>query len=247
MKSELQFLAELSLIDVKLDELQEDCGDLPNKIKSLERKYNEAVAKVNETQQILSDIKKFKVDSKLTLQALKEKEEKLAAKQFNVKNNKEFDAYTKEIDFTRSEFVRLTDELRMAGVKEENLTNMIESQNNDSAEAKTELDSVQKELDEVASDQNEELLKLKSIRKKIITNISHDTNTEYTRIRTLHHDAVMPVRKNSCSGCYSTIPAQKNVELRNNLDSIFYCENCGRIIYTDELVIDKEILDLIKY
>lgn len=245
MKSELQYLAELSIVDMKLDELQEDCGDLPSKIKELEKRCNVLNATINETEQILSDIKKFKVESKLALQTLKEKEEKLTDKQFNVKNNKEFDAITKEIDHSRSETVRLTDELRNAGVKEENLTNMLESQRNDAEEAKKELEAVQKELEVISSDQNEDLTLLRKMRKELISHLSGHWQSEYLRIRTLHHDAVMPVKKNSCSGCYSSIPPQKNVELRNNEDKIFYCENCGRIIYTQELPIDDKVLEII--
>ena len=109
MKSELQYLAELAIVDMKLDELQEDCGDLPLTIKKLEKNYFDLVATVKETEQILNDVRKFKSESKITIQTLKEREEKLAEKQFNVKNNKEFDAITKEIDHTRSELVRLTD------------------------------------------------------------------------------------------------------------------------------------------
>lgn len=245
MKSEIQLLAELSIVDMKLDELQEDCGDLPNKIKLQERRYYELVAIVKETEEILSDIRKFKTESKLTLQTLKEKEEKLADRQFNVKNNKEFDAITKEIDHSRSETIRLTDELRNAGVKEENLNNMLETQKNDAEEANKELEALKKELDEISSDQNEDLVVLKKKREEITVKISKPLYTEYTRIRTLHHDAVMPAKKNSCSGCYSMMPPQRNVELRNSEDKIFYCENCGRIIYPQEMPIDPEILDIV--
>lgn len=245
MKSELQNLAELAIVDMKLDELQEDCGDLPLTIKRIEKLYYDHIATVKETEQILSDLRKFKAESKITLQTLKDREAVLADKQFNVKNNKEFDAITKEIDHAKSEFVRLTDELRGVGVKEENLVQMLETQNKDVENSKNELDEAQKELEMITSDQNEDLLLLRNKRKEITKNVSQHWYAEYLRIRTLHHDAVVPVKKNSCSGCYSTIPPQKNVELRNNEDKIYYCENCGRIIYTQELEIDPEVLNVI--
>lgn len=245
MKSELQYLAELAIVDMKLDELQEDCGDLPLTIKKLEKNYFDLVATVKETEQILNDVRKFKAESKITIQTLKEREEKMAEKQFNVKNNKEFDAITKEIDHTRSELVRLTDELRNVGVKEENLIQMLENQQGDAETSRLDLESAQKELDLITSDQNEDLMVLKNKRKELSQHITQYWYSEYLRIRTLHHDAVVPVRKNSCSGCYSSIPPQKNVELRNNDEKIFYCENCGRIIYTQDLYIDQSILDIV--
>lgn len=245
MKSEIQYLAELSIVDLKFDELQEDCGDLPQKIRKLEKRYNDLLNIVKETEGILNDTKKFKVESKLTLQTLKEKEEKLADKQFNVTNNKEFDAITKEIDHTRSETERLTEELRNAGVKEENLTNVLETQKQDAEKVNADLQALKAELEEISSEQNEELQILKTKRAELVSHISEAGYAEYTRIRHLHHDAVIPAKKSSCTGCYSMIPPQKNVELRNSEDKIFYCENCGRIIYTEELPIDQDILDLI--
>lgn len=245
MKSELQYLAELAIVDMKLDELQEDCGDLPLTIKKLEKNYFDLVATEKETEQILNDVRKFKSESKITIQTLKEREEKLAEKQFNVKNNKEFDAITKEIDHTRSELVRLTDELRNVGVKEENLIQMLENQKKDAETSRLDLESAQKELDLITSDQNEDLIVLKNKRKELSQHITQYWYSEYLRIRTLHHDAVVPIRKNSCSGCYSSIPPQKSVELRNNEDKIFYCENCGRIMYTQDLYIDQAILDIV--
>lgn len=50
MKSELQYLAELAIVDMKLDELQEDCGDLPLTIKVRKNYYDLVTAK--ETEQI---------------------------------------------------------------------------------------------------------------------------------------------------------------------------------------------------
>lgn len=245
MKSELQNLAELAIIDQKLDDLQEDCGDLPLKIKKLEKQYYDEVATVKETEQILSDVNKFKADAKASLQNIKDRETTLAEKQFNVKNNKEFDAITKEIDHSKSEYIRLTDELRNVGVKEENLLQLLESQKQAVENSQKELEEAQTELELITKDQDEDLTLLRNKRKEIVANISQHWYCEYIRIRTLHRDAVVPVKKNSCSGCYSTIPPQKNVELRNNEDKIFYCENCGRIIYTNELELDPEVVNII--
>lgn len=245
MKSELQYLAELAIVDQKLDELQEDCGDLPLIIKKLEKKVYDLDAVVKETEQIISDVKKFKSDSKVTLQTLKEKEEKLSTQQFNVRNNKEFDAITKEVEHIKSEYVKLTDELRNVGVKEENLNIVIVEQRTHAEAAKAELDEKQKELDLITSDQNEELNELRGIKKELIQHITKHWISEYLRIRTLHSDSVVSIKKNSCSGCYSALPPQKLVEIRNNEDKIYYCENCGRLLYNQDMYIEQSILDIL--
>ncbi len=245
MKSELQYLAELAIIDQKLDELHEDCGDLPQIIKKLEKKANDIETMVHETEQILADLKKFKSDSKHALQTLKEKEEKLSQQQFNVRNNKEFDAITKEIEHSRSEFVRITDEMRTIGVKEENLNTTLGDQKKIFHEAKAELDAKLAELELITSDQNDELNELKKIKNSLKEGITKHYLGEYLRIRTYHADAVVMIKKNSCTGCYSSIPPQKLVEIRNSDTKIFYCENCGRILYQQEMYIEQSILDIL--
>lgn len=245
MKSELQYLAELAIIDQKLDELHEDCGDLPQIIKKLEKKVNDLDMLVRETEQYITDMKKFKSDSKLALQTLKDKEDKLSQQQFNVRNNKEFDAITKEIEHSRSEFVRITDELRNLGVKEENLNMALTEQKKNADEAKAELDAKLAELELITSDQNDELNDLKKIKNDLKVNITKHWYGEYLRIRTFHADAVVAIKKNSCTGCYSSIPPQKLVEIRNSEDKIYYCENCGRVLYPQDLYIEQSILDII--
>lgn len=244
MKSDLQHLAELSIIDQRLDELQEDFGDLPHIIKKQTKIVNDLKNMVSETENILEDVKKFKNESKLTLNNLKERQEKLSAKQFSVRNNKEFDAITKEIEGIKEEFLSITDELRTVGIKEENLIKMLNEQQANAATAEQELKEKEQELEMISSDQNEDLSLLKNLRKERIAELSEELQAEYDRIRNFHPDAIVGIKRNSCTGCFSALPAQKIVEIRNNMDKLYFCENCGRILYPPELQLDSEIENL---
>lgn len=238
METQIYNIALLAAIDERLDEMLEDYGDLPEQIKSIEIKLNEKKLLVEETESILNEIKNFVSQAKLTLVEMKDKEEKLSQQQFKVRNNKEFDAITNEIAHIKQEHEKLYDRLRTEGVKQENLMNILEGQQKD-------VDAVQKELKEkydeakrLSGDQNEELTFLQNKRLKTIDLIKSKFIKDYERIRSMHRDAAVTIRKSSCTGCFSTVPAQVIVEVRNHPNQTFYCENCGRVLLPDDLILE---------
>ena len=241
MESQIYHFATLSLVDAELDEFQDEYGDLPERVKTIKRRLAELKSILSESESILQNIKDFSIKSKTTLVDLKDKEEKLSKQQFLVRNNKEFDAITKEIEHIRGDHNKLVDELRIAGVKEENLLKTIEQQKLDVAEVQAELKEKAHELEAITSDQNDEVKGLYRKREEIIKDITEENIIVYDRIRGHHLDAVVGLRKNSCSGCYSSVPPQKIVEIRNNLNHLFTCEQCGRILYPEDMVVDSPL------
>jgi len=242
MESQIYYIAALALIDSNLDELQEEFGDLPVKVKEIEKRLTDRKALVAETEGILDDVRKFTANSKVALQDMKTREEKLAKQQFLVRNNREFDAITREIEHIREEHNKLTGELRTVHVKEENLLKTLEEQKNKVKEAEEELEERTVELDVITSDQNEEVKQLIKRHKSTEKNAEKEILAEYNRIRMHNKDACVQIKKNSCSGCFSSVPPQKIVEIRNNLDKLYLCENCGRILYPEEIILDEELI-----
>ncbi len=243
MESKMHYLAALSFIDSELDELQEEFGDLPDQVHGKLENLERAKAIVDETRGILDEIKNFVATAKVTLVELKEKEEALAKQQFLVRNNKEFDAITKEIDHLKHEHESLSTRMRTEGLKEENINRILLDQIKDQEKAQEEYDDRKAMLDNIASDQNDTVKDYNRKRKTIVLTLDQDYVQEYERIRKFHKDAAVQVRKNSCSGCFSSVPSQKIVELRNNPEKLFLCENCGRILLDEELYFDESLLD----
>ena len=233
MTTQIQHLAALSAIDLDLDDYEEEFGDLPDQIKVLDNNAKKHKSIVSETLGILSEVKKFTAAAKTTLKELKEKETQLSEKQFKVRNNKEFDAITKEIEHIRQERSRLTNELRNAALKDENLVAVLVGQKSDLEEAEAALKEKEAEMDLISSDQNVEVKKLRKKKNDVLKKLEQSYIDEYLRVRTQHNDAVVQIRKNCCSGCFSLIPSQKIVLIRNAPEKIFSCENCGRILYPE--------------
>lgn len=242
MKYPLQYLVSLSLVDRRQDDLEDEFGDLPEKIKSQKENYLELEAVVKQSQKMLDELRDFMLNSKKALEELKAREEKLSKQQFLVRNNKEFDAITREIEYTRNEYNRILQELQVSNLKEENLVNVLAQQKQDAQNALKDLEELERDFELIATNQNEELNEIKSARAKIIEKLDKHTLEFYQRIRSTHKDAIVKVKKNSCTGCFSHIPPQKIIEIRNNLDKLYTCENCGRILYPEDLEIESEFI-----
>ncbi|MBL7999069.1 MAG: hypothetical protein JNL32_10575 [Candidatus Kapabacteria bacterium] len=240
--TDIERIAALAQIDEKLDEMHEELGDLPKEVKRQEIIVRDKTSVVEETQAQLGEIDQFRANAAVTFQEFSDKEAKLSDTQFTgqVRNNKEFDAITKEIEFIRSERNRIEHELAQNRIKEENLQSILAIQQGELNDAKEILNTKEKELEELSNEQNDDFKQLHSRRKEITSSLNSDWYTEYERIRTYHNDAAVHVRKGSCSGCFSAIPPQKQVEMRNNIHGLYTCQNCGRYLYPEDLYIPEE-------
>jgi len=238
MKSQIRLIAGVAFIDRSLDELREEFGDLPEQISSKQKNLNKASKMKDETSTLLKELKSFIKNAKKTLANLKDSEEKLAKKQFQVKNNKEFDAITTEIKHIKVEYEELSLKLRKEAVKEENLVSILADQTKKVKAIESELKEFQDEYDELKDAQGGEEVGLIKKRKKIIKQINDDFRAEYDRIRLSHSDAAVVIFHGSCKGY--RVPHQLLVEIRNNLDQIYVEEHSGRIMIPEEVHIDEE-------
>lgn len=233
MHAQIQFIAQLAEIDEQMDEFHQELGDLPGEVKEAEKKLRQKNSLVEETQSLLDELLDFRAKSGHMLEDLKTRETKYAQQQFQVRNNREFDAITNEIENIRKEREHINEKLRTSTIKEDNLRLILSQQQKDYEEVKAILDEKESQLTELSGSHSEEIRNLIHRRTELTTTIKPSVLEEYERIRTFHTDAAVKVRRNCCSGCFSAVPPQKLVEMRTKLDLIFTCEHCERILITD--------------
>ncbi|MBR3090945.1 MAG: hypothetical protein IKH10_03000 [Bacteroidetes bacterium] len=236
-------IAQLAYIDRILFEYQEDMGDLPKIIHQKEILVHDASKKVKETEKIINDINLFVSTSKETLISLKDKEDKLTQQQFLVRNNKEFDAISSQISTLKSQHAQLSIKLRTEGTKLENLKALLEEQTKTVSNLEEELVELNEEYKEVIKSQGDEFERYNKIREILKERMDPEIYANYARIQ--HHvpDAAVGISKDSCMGCYRAIPKQIIVEMRNQKERIFVCENCGRILIPDWVEVNEEELE----
>ncbi len=233
---ELKLLYLLTDIDKKLADIEDEKGDLPDRIDVLAeniKRHEDRIAENKNTLEIInSEIRKIKKESK----SYEDKANKLDEEKYNVRNNKEYDMKTKQID----EYLEVLEKNEKSLKEKDNLKETLEAETinleksleeflNERNTCIEELNTLNEEFKEEEKEHNEK-------REDILKNIDSEIRSLYERINSSYKgEAIAIVRKGNCSGCYNSIPPQRVIEIRM-AHEFFTCQSCGRILIDETLV-----------
>jgi predicted nucleic acid-binding Zn-ribbon protein len=236
LENKLRQLYTLQLIDNSLDELEELKGDLPHQVRTLEEKHLEIETRRREQEQIMRNAFTERDSADTDILTLREKLSKYKAQQFEVRNNKEYDALTREMDHAQVTIVRLEKAMTdLENVATRARTEVEQAQTSAEALA-AHLEEKRRELAEVSKETEDEELKYRHERQKVVARIPREDLVVYERIRKAKKGrAVVGVKRGACGGCFNRVPPQKLLELRQH-KHVYTCERCGRILVSDEIV-----------
>lgn len=228
--NKLEALMRLQTIDSKLDEIRRVRGDLPEEVRDLEDEIAGYEVRVNKFDEEIQSINDTIAARK---QAIKDSENlirKYEDQQSNVRNNREYDAITKEIELQRLE-IQISEKKIKEGYYQ------IEQKNNEIAGTKQKLEERGKdlaskngELQVIVSESEEEEKALVEEREEAIKHIEDRLLMAYNRIRQNVRNglAVVAVKRDACGGCFNTVPPQRQSDIASH-KKIIVCEHCGRI------------------
>lgn len=224
----------LQKIDTRIDEINKVKGELPLEVQDLEdeltglkTRIDNISAEIEELNALVKQRKREVDQAKILITNYKEQ-------QNNVRNNREFDAITKEIEYQELEIELAEKRLKeySAGVKVkkaqlEEAETVMNDRAIDLTAKKTELATIEAETAPQIAEFNVQAERAQS---KIDVRLLQ----AYHRIRTnvLNGLAVVTVRRDACGGCFNRIPPQRQVEIRQS-KKIIICEYCGRVLVTD--------------
>ena len=233
MQKTLYSLIELQEIDLKLDKVEEERGDLPSIVENIKSNLEDKKNLLNEQKEM---IKKLKVDSKskeTELGSLREQLKKYEAQLYQVKTNKEYDAIANETENVKKIINELENNIIEAVEKVENLTISNDEIQSDIEKLTTDFDENNVALQERISASSEEENLLRHEREIVQKKLTNQQIKSYQLIRSAKKGmAVASCNGGVCSGCFSFIPPQKVVEIRS-MKRIYHCESCGRILVWD--------------
>jgi predicted nucleic acid-binding Zn-ribbon protein len=228
----LDALFELQKIDSDIDKIRTIRGELPLEVQDLEDEVAGLQTRISNFE---SELKELETEISDRKNASKESESaisKYKEQQNNVRNNREYDSLSKEIEFQELEIKLHEKKSKEAKFKVEskqevfeNAKVQLEFRTNDLATKKAELDAI---IAETQVDEDR-LLKSSENAKK---NIEERLLFAYDRLRTNAKNglAVVPVDRDSCGGCFNKIPAQRQLDIEMK-KKIIVCEHCGRILF----------------
>lgn len=236
VEEKLKDLFALQKVDSKIDEIKILKGALPIEVKDLEDEIHGLDTRLNRLtsnlDEVESNIGKHRENIK-TSETLIERYNKQLDE---VKNNREYEALTKEIELQNLEIQLSEKRIREAtdekASKQEGLTQTTERKE------QKEKDLVQKkeELEKIIEKTEKEETTLKNKSEKARGKIDERLLKYYTNTRNAYRNglAVVTYRRGSCGGCFNRIPPQLQIEIGNRKEMIM-CEHCGRILVDHEI------------
>jgi predicted nucleic acid-binding Zn-ribbon protein len=234
LRQTLYSLIELQEIDSKLDKVYSERGDLPRKVKILHDVLEDMEKKLFSQK---GEINKLKLEEKkleLDVGSMRAQLTKYENQLYQVKTNREYDAIANETENVKSTINDI--ENRILEIEESIEKNAAsnESIEQELINIKKEFEENSAELQEKISSSSEEENILNQERDIVEQKLTSQQMKTYERIRIAKKGmAVAYCNGGVCSGCYSFIPPQKVVEIRN-MKRLYHCESCGRILVWDK-------------
>ena len=235
MFDRLKILYELQKLDDQLDVLEELRGDLPNAVEDLKARITAIKDDISNKEKEQKESLEKRQDNEEEIEKLKDNQKKFKAQLYQVRNNKEYDALTKEIDHTEELFTKLETENDSLADLSKKLSDEISEVAPQMDELKEELKVKEADLKEIIKANEKEEAKLTTKRKEIEALTKKADYSAYMRIRKAKKGkAVATIRRSACSGCHNIVPSQRQLEIRRN-NKLFFCEYCGRILVSTEI------------
>lgn len=240
MVERLSTLFELQLIDNQLDELEELRGDLPAAVNELKFQIKSLEQQVEAKEQEKNDSLEKRKQNDEDVERLSNNLKKFKAQLYQVRNNKEYDALTKEIDHAEEQIGKFEAETKALEELVEKLKNEIKEVQPQLDKFNEDLKEKEAELKQIIKANEREEVRLKDKREKVAHKVKKPDYNTYMRIRkALGGKAVAFINRAACSGCHNVVPPQRQLEIKSN-KRIFSCESCGRVLISQEIAEEVE-------
>ncbi len=231
---QLRSLIMLQYIDNRIDQVKKLRGDLPEEIRDLE---DEKAGLETRIENIRQEHKEIEIGRKNSARDIKEAEaliKRYDEQQMQVRNNREYDALTKEIEAQKARIEAATNQIEETeGSALESEATIAEAQAR-LAELAGVVETKKVQLDEVLEETQQEQAELEARRKKAEQFVDSRYLRAYGRLRQRLRDgrAVVMLERGAAAGF--AVPPQRQVEIRQH-NRIVACEHTGRIIVDKEL------------
>lgn len=234
MDEKIKALYALQQIDSKIDEINKLKGELPLEVQDLEDDIAGLGTRIENINVEIEELSGLTRERKRELDEANALIVKYEEQQNNVRNNREFDALAKEIEYQKLEIDLANKRLKEYAAAIKIKKTAAEDTAAVMADRRLDLEQKQTELAGIEQETAKEIEVLETQRTSAAAKIDERMITAYNRIRANMHNglAVVTVKRDACGGCYNRIPPQRQVDIRQNKKTIV-CEYCGRILVAD--------------
>ena len=238
VEEKLQNLYELQRIDTEIDKIKTLRGELPLEVQDLEDEIAGLETRIENLKVELGELDKTASTRKMDIKKAEEAIKKYSEQLDNVRNNREYDALSKEIEFQKLEIELQEKRIREAQKAKADKEALMDESKKRYADKVSDLEAKKGELNDIINETHKDEESLQSKSEELAATIDERLLTAYRRIRANARNglAVVTVDRDACGGCFNKIPPQRQLDIRSR-KKIIVCEYCGRIL------IDKYICD----
>lgn len=236
VEQKLKALFQLQTMLSKIDEIKTLRGELPLEVQDLEDEIVGLSTRIDRIKAEVSELKSSIAGKKVEIEASKAAVAKYKDQQDNVRNNREYDFLSKEIEFQTLEIELCEKRIKEFAVQEEEKSKEVAESSLALDEREKDLDVKKGELDEIISETKQEEERLRDKAKELETKIEPRLLQSFKRIRKNSRNGlgITYVQRDACGGCFNKIPPQRQLDIRSR-KKIIVCEYCGRIMIDPEL------------
>lgn len=237
----LRALYELQTVVSEVDKIKVLRGELPLEVQDLE---DEIAGLKTRLINLDSEIKNLDTATNNKRIAIKDSQALIAKyteQQNNVRNNREFDSLSKEIEFQNLEIELSEKRIREFSIEMKEKEESIVTSKQLLTERQEDLERKKSELQEIQEETKIEEERLRSKSEKIESFIEPRLLTAFKRIRKNARNglAVVTIQRDACGGCFNKIPPQRQMDIANR-KKIIVCEYCGRILVDPQINVLEE-------
>jgi len=235
----LESLAKIQIIDSKIDKIHTVRGELPLEVQDLEDEITGLETRIEKYKDQLAEKEQGILGKKNAIDDSRKLIVKYEEQRNNVRNNREYDSLTKEIEYQGLEIELSEKHIREFKESIEGFEKLINDNSEKLEERKKDLEQKKKELEDIIAENEKEEKHLLKVSADNKAKIDNRLLTAYNRIRSGSKNGlvIVPIERDSCGGCFNRIPPQRQLDIKM-YKSIIVCEYCGRIL-VDQSLFDK--------
>ena len=236
VEEKLKTLYQLQTALSAIDEKRTLRGELPQEVDDLEDEIEGLNTRVARIQSDIDDFERAVTQKKGEIADAQASVARYKSQLDDVRNNREYDTLSKEIEFQSLEIELCNKKIREAQGKIEEKKQELDANKVLIEERQGDLDVKKSELDEIMAETRAEEEKLKEKVKELEAKIEPRLLTSFKRIRKNARNGlgVVYVQRDACGGCFNKIPPQRQLDIKMH-KKIIVCEYCGRIMIDPEL------------
>jgi len=236
IEDKLLILYSIQMIDSEIDRINIMKGELPLEVEDIE---DEIVGLTTRIEKNNAEVQEL--ENQVNLKKNKIKESKALIKKYetqlqNVRNNREYESLTKEIEYQNLDIKYEEKKINEFKLMIDTKNEAIQSAEKELSDKKEEVNNKKKELNEITSENIDKMNKLSDMSIDYQKLLDERLLSAYIKIRKNAKNglSIVKIQRDSCGGCFNKIPPQRQLEIKMH-KKIIVCEYCGRILIDDSI------------